>query len=69
MDSLNIHYDKEGDVLDVSIGEPTSAVSKELEDDIFIRVDEKNKIVGLMILNFEKKFDRKIPINAKFALC
>jgi len=69
MESLNIFYDKEGDVLDVSIGEPMPAISKEIENDVFVRVDAKTKkIVGLMILHFEKKFSRKIPLKAQFAL-
>jgi len=71
---LRFSFDKEADVLDISIGKPAKAISKEIEDDFFIRVDPKTqKIVGFSILNFEKWFkdekDKKIvPIRADFLL-
>ena len=34
---IRMVYDDEGDVLDVSIGEPEIAISKEVEDDFFLR--------------------------------
>jgi len=40
-------FDKEGDVLDISMGKPQKAVSKEVGEDIIIRINPKNKeIVG-----------------------
>ena len=72
---LNFFYDKEGDVLDISIDEPQDAISNEIEDDFFVRMNPKTKeIVGFSILNFEKYFSqgsdfkRVVPIEAKFEM-
>jgi uncharacterized protein YuzE len=52
-------FDKKGDVLDISIGKPKKAISKELGEDIIVRVDPKEKsIVGFTILNFTKRFEK-----------
>ena len=57
---LKMFFDKEGDVLDISIGDPREAISKEVGDDILIRVDPKtNEVFGITILNFEKRFEQK----------
>ncbi len=71
---IRFSYDKEGDVLDISLGEPRKAIAREINDDFFIRVDVKSKeIVGFSVLNFEKGFHKSgesktIPLSAKFAL-
>lgn len=71
---LRFSLDKEADILDISIGKPKKAISREIEDDFFVRIDPKTKkIVGLSILNFERWFldekDKKvIPIEAEFLL-
>ena len=71
---LNFSYDKEGDVLDISVGEPSEAISQELEDDFFIRrAPDSNEILGFSILNFEKWFKGKrdtktLPVEAVFNL-
>ena len=50
-------FDKEGDVLDISIGKPKKAVSKEVGDDIIVRMNPKTKeVLGFTILNFTKRF-------------
>jgi len=64
-------YDSKGDVLDISIGKPKSAISEEIADDFYVRIDEKTKdIVGFMILNFNKQFKQKrtsvFPLSANF---
>ncbi len=70
---LRFFFDKEGDVLDISIGEPKKAISKEINNDIVVRLDPKtNKIVGFTILNFEKRFEHlnkseTLPITATFS--
>ena len=66
-------FDKEGDVLDISIGKPKKAVSKELGEDVVARIDPKNKeVVGFTILNFTKRFEKlknakkiNMPLKAK----
>ena len=37
--NLRMSYDKEGDILDLSLGEPKEAISREIDDDLFIRVN------------------------------
>lgn len=59
---MRFFFDKEGDILDISIGEPRKAVSKETEDEIIMRVDPKtNEVVGFTILNFSKRKEFRIP--------
>ena len=73
-EGLRFSFDKEADVLDISIGNPKKAISREIEDDFFVRIDPKNKkVIGFSILNFEKWFKdekekRTIPIDAEFLL-
>ena len=70
---LMFSFDKEGDILDISIGSPKKAISREVKDDFFVRLDPKTKkIVGFSILNFEKWFkyesEKIVPIEAEFLL-
>jgi len=70
---IRMVYDDVGDILDVSIGEPEDAISREVEDDFFLRVKpDTGEVVGFSILNFRKWFkdakDIKIlPVKAEFA--
>jgi len=70
---IRITYDDEGDILDVSLGEPKDAISKEVEDDFFLRVSPvSGEVVGFSILNFRKWFkgakDTKVlPVKAELA--
>lgn len=65
-------YDKEGDVLDVSLGDPTPAISEEVEDDFFVRRHPvSGEIVGFSVLNFEKWFKevqeyKTLPLEGQF---
>jgi len=71
---IRMVYDEEGDILDVSLGAPERAISKEIEDDFFLRINpDTGEVVGFSILNFRKWFkdakDIKIlPVKAEFAL-
>jgi len=57
---INFFFDEEGDVLDITFGKPRNAVAKELKNDIAVRVDPKSgEIVGIVILNFMKRFRLK----------
>ena len=40
---LKIFFDKQGDVLDIAIGEPVEAISKELDNDVVMRLDPDTK--------------------------
>jgi len=68
---IRMVYDDEGDVLDVSIGERAMAISKEVEDDFFLRVrPDSGEVVGFSILNFRRWFknakDTKVlPVKAE----
>ena len=72
MEKMRLFYDEEGDVLDISIGEPKKAKSQERGNDIIIRKDNKGKVVGFTILNFEKRSEKEkgfnIPVEAKFEI-
>jgi uncharacterized protein YuzE len=50
-------YDKESDVLYLSIGDPRPAISREIGDDVLLRVDpDTEEVVGLTILNLSSRF-------------
>lgn len=73
-DVLRFAYDKDGDILDIALGRPRRAISREIEDDLFVRLDPKSKkVVGFSILNFTKWFKdldeaRQIPVTGRFSL-
>ncbi len=73
-ETLRFSYDKQADILDISIGRPHRAVSREIEDDVFVRLDPKSrKVLGFSILNFTKwstdqDTSRPIPVTARFSL-
>ena len=56
----------------ISIGSPKEAISKEVNDDILVRVQpETEEIVGFTILNFAERFsglkkEQSVPIKAQF---
>jgi len=65
---LRISYDKFADVLYMSFGKPRVGVDEEIEDGVYLRVDERtNKPLGFTIIDFEKRFstsiEKAIPIN------
>ena len=52
-----IFYDRESDVLYLSIGEPRRAISREVGDDVLLRIDPETKnVVGLTIMNLASRF-------------
>jgi uncharacterized protein YuzE len=70
---IRMAYDEQGDILDVSLGEPVEAISREVEDDFFLRIRlDTEEVVGFSIINFRKWFkdakDIKIlPVKAELA--
>lgn len=57
---IGLSYDKESDVLYMSFGTPGFGIDEETEDGIFVRRDETDhKIIGLTIMDFEKRFSGK----------
>ncbi|MBM3240029.1 DUF2283 domain-containing protein [Candidatus Poribacteria bacterium] len=58
--ALRISYDKEADVLYVSIGKPKKAICETLDNGVVIRYDEKtDKIIGFTVIDFERRFSAK----------
>lgn len=66
-----VHYDKEGDLLEIRIGKPTKSHMKDLGNDVFQRIDEKTgQVKGFAIFNFKKRTERKdlefsFPLESK----
>ncbi len=69
---MNIHYDPEGDFLEVRFGEPTPSHYEGIGDDIFERRDEKTgKVTGYAFFNVQKRKEKQfndieveLPANA-----
>lgn len=73
-DICEIHYDKEGDFLEVFFGESAKCYTEEPEEGVFIRKDqETHEIKSIGILAFSKrasllsritqKLNKKLPLN------
>ncbi len=57
---LIFSYDREADVLYVSIGKPKPGISEETKDGIVLRYDvETNKFIGFTIVDFLASFKGK----------
>ena len=55
-DMMQIAYDQESDILYLSVGEPRPAISREMGDDVLLRLDpDTNAIIGLTILNLSTR--------------
>lgn len=71
---LNFFFDREADVLYLSFGKPKAAVSKEVGDDVVIRLDPKTQaVLGCTILNFTKRFahmktPESLPITGELSV-
>jgi len=56
---MSLSYDKEADVLYISVGKPKKSLSREMDDGVLLRLDQKTKkITGLTILDFEARFQK-----------
>lgn len=55
-DVMQLAYDREADVLYLSVGEPRRAISREIGDDVLLRIDpDTGAVVGLTILNLSTR--------------
>lgn len=53
---MRVHYDEEGDFLEISIGKPTECYADEIEPGLFLRKDEKtDEIKSIGIVGFKKR--------------
>jgi len=54
---VQFHYDREADVLYLSVGKPQRAKTVEMGEDFILRLHPKNgQAVGMTIINFSKHF-------------
>ena len=59
---MSFSYDKQADVLYLSMGNPRKSISHEVEDGIILRFDAKNKeLSGLTIIDFQARFQKAKP--------
>ena len=53
---MQLAYDREADVLYLSVGEPRPAISREIGDNVLLRVDsDSGAVVGLTVLNLSTR--------------
>ena len=72
-DSLCIGYDREADVLYLSLGETRKGMEyREVDNGIILRIDpETGKVIGLTVTDFVRDFSRvvqvaQVPITGEF---
>ena len=72
---MRVHYDEEGDFLEIAVGNPTKCYADEVEPGVFLRIDEKTKEVkSIGILSFKKRAKElkdiklKLPIDVNFSI-
>ena len=59
-EKMFVHYDAEGDFLEIRFGKPTESYYEDIGDDIFKRIDEKNKKVrGYAFFNVKKRQEQQ----------
>lgn len=69
-----IFYDREADVLYLTMGEPQEAISREVGNDVLLRVHPKTgKVVGLTVLNFVSRFsniasEQPLPVRMELTV-
>ena len=55
-EALSWEYDEDADVLYISVGEPTAALTVDLGESVLVRYDEKEKaVVGITIMNVRRR--------------
>ncbi len=69
---LEIYYDQEADVLEITMGEPSPCYFDEVEDDLFEGHDEKTgELKGYKVFNFLKRGglqNIRIPLPANIEI-
>ena len=70
---VQFHYDREADVLYLSVGRPQKAKTIETGEDFVLRLNPKSgQVVGMTIINFSKHFPQlrlgrsNLPTNGSF---
>jgi len=64
---LKIWFDPEGDLLEIGQTKPAKGFFRDVEDDIFVRVDHEGNITGFAILNATKRMTkiREVKLSVK----
>ncbi len=53
---ISMFYDKEADILEITLGEPSASYFDEVDDDLFEAHDKKtNELKGYKVFNFLKR--------------
>jgi uncharacterized protein YuzE len=70
---IQFHYDREADVLYLSVGKPQRAKTVEMGEDFILRLHPKTgQVVGITIIDFSRHFPQlkaaqiKFPVNGSF---
>ena len=69
---IQFHYDREADVLYLSVGKPQKAKTVEMGDDFILRLHPKTgEVIGITIIDFTRHFPNlktgvKLPVNGSF---
>jgi uncharacterized protein YuzE len=69
---IQFHYDREADVLYLSVGRPQRAKTVEMGEDFILRLHPKTAVVvGMTIVGFSKHFPQlkprlDLPVNGSF---
>ena len=59
-EKMFVHYNTEGDFLEIRFGKPTESYYEDIGDDIFKRIDEKTKKVrGYAFFNVKKRQEQQ----------
>ena len=59
---VQFHYDREADVLYLSVGRPQRAKTVEMGDDFILRLHPKTaEVVGMTIIDFSRHFPQLNP--------
>jgi len=54
-EGVTISYDEDGDTLFITIGQPSQAITEQIVDGLFYRIDPLTlKVVGCIIIEFER---------------
>ncbi len=72
-EQMRVHYDEEGDFLEISVGKPTQCYAEEVEPGIFLRKDEKTgEVKSIGILGFKQRSkdlqDIELELPVKFSM-
>ena len=70
---IQFHYDREADVLYLSVGKPQRAKTVEMGEDFVLRLNPKTgEVVGMTIVDFIRHFPQlksglKLAVNGSFS--